>query len=281
MDPELLKTFVAITETGNFTSAADRVNRSQGAVSQMVKRLEDRLGHKLFLRSAAGVSLTDQGRLLLPHARTILAAQAEALAAFDRSELDGFVGLGMPEIYAENLIPRILPRFQAQYPKVKIRLELRDTGELMRLLADGSLDLTFATDGEVDNMTGPVVHESPVCWIAPIGSALEDRDPLPVVMWKRGSNYERVVLAALREAGRDATVVINTQTIGGLYTSVRANLGVAATTMDTYPHKVRVLRDTIGLPAIAPRKLRLERAYSERNRAVDHFHEHILNVLAP
>ncbi|NNE82048.1 MAG: LysR family transcriptional regulator [Silicimonas sp.] len=280
MTPDLLKTFVAITETGNFTAASQRVGRTQGAVSQMIKRLESELRCTLFDRKATPVKLTEHGKMLLPHAREILAANMRALSAFDQSELDGLVSLGMPEIYAEELIPRILPSFQERYPKVRIDLDLRDTTDLMRLLGAGTLDLTLATDGEVPNLTGPVVHEAPVVWIAPVGQALEARDPLPLVVWKHGSNYERIVLRTLAAANRNATVVVNTQTISGMVSSTRANMGVAAVTGGQAYGKVRVIDDPAVLPRIEPRKVHLERAYSERSPAVDLLQEHIMSVLA-
>ena len=154
MDPELLRTFQTITETGGFTAAAERLNRTQSAVSQQIRRLEEIIGEPVFRRSAAGVSLTEAGQRLRPHARAILDAHARVLEEFDRSEIAGPVSLGMPEIYAERLVPQILSTFHTQYPQVRINLELRDTKVLVGQLRKGELDLSFATEGEIDGLVG-------------------------------------------------------------------------------------------------------------------------------
>ena len=82
LEPEPLRSFLAIAETGSFTAAAQRVNRTQSAVSMQIKRLEEQLGALLFAREGRTVRLSPGGELLLPHARRILQAQQEALALF-------------------------------------------------------------------------------------------------------------------------------------------------------------------------------------------------------
>lgn len=62
LDSDLLRTFVAVAETGNFTRAAEHVSRTQSAVSMQIKRLEDMVGDTLFERGSRGVSLTRRGR---------------------------------------------------------------------------------------------------------------------------------------------------------------------------------------------------------------------------
>jgi DNA-binding transcriptional LysR family regulator len=72
-DTSLLRTFVAVCDTGSFTNAAREVNLTQSAVSLHVTRLEDQVGSRLIERNARGLSLTEQGEILLPYARRILA----------------------------------------------------------------------------------------------------------------------------------------------------------------------------------------------------------------
>jgi len=72
-DTSLLRTFVAVSDSGSFTKAAREVNLTQSAVSLHVKRLEDQVGSRLIVRNARGVRLTGQGEILLSYARRILA----------------------------------------------------------------------------------------------------------------------------------------------------------------------------------------------------------------
>ena len=73
LDNDVLRTFVAIAETGSFTTAADRVYRTPSAVSMQIKKLEEQLNTTLFLRDARSVRLTAGGETLLPYARRMLA----------------------------------------------------------------------------------------------------------------------------------------------------------------------------------------------------------------
>ena len=69
LDNDVLRTFVAIADTGSFTTAADRVYRTPSAVSMQIKKLEEQLNVTLFLRDARSVTLTEGGEVLLPYAR--------------------------------------------------------------------------------------------------------------------------------------------------------------------------------------------------------------------
>ena len=78
LDPDLLRSFVAIAETGSFTAAANLVFRTPSAVSMQIKKLEELLGVTVFLRDARQVTLTGEGERLLPYARRLLALNREA-----------------------------------------------------------------------------------------------------------------------------------------------------------------------------------------------------------
>ena len=82
LELDILKTFVAIAETGNFTTAAETVYRTPSAVSMQIKKLEEMLGCVLFLRDARSVSLTPKGEVLLGFARRMLALNNEAVSRF-------------------------------------------------------------------------------------------------------------------------------------------------------------------------------------------------------
>ena len=147
LEPELLRSFVAIAETGSFTAAAHRVHRTQSAVSMQIKRLEELLGRELFLREGRSVSITRDGELLLSHARRILHAHLEALAAFDRDQLAGDVTIGAPDDYASTFLPRILARFAETHARVHVNVVCQPSVDLLRLLADRAVDLALVTQG--------------------------------------------------------------------------------------------------------------------------------------
>ena len=94
LSPELLRSFLAVAEAGSFSAAARTVNLTQSAVSLHIKRLEERLGRKLFERTSRSVKLTAQGGALVPYARRLLRLQEVAEAAIGRIGEEQTVRLG-------------------------------------------------------------------------------------------------------------------------------------------------------------------------------------------
>ena len=97
LELDVLRTFVAIAETGSFTTAANLVFRTPSAVSMQIKKLEDILGRLLFTRDARSVSLTNDGEMLLGYARRLLAINREAVSKFVMPDIQGVVRLGSPD----------------------------------------------------------------------------------------------------------------------------------------------------------------------------------------
>jgi DNA-binding transcriptional LysR family regulator len=140
LDPRLLRGFVAVAEELHFTRAATRLYVAQQALSRDVRRLERELGAELFVRSTRQVTLTADGERLLPHARRVLQAQDDLLAAFGQARpllVDcNSTGLGTPR--------RVLHRARELAPghELMARYESGLTGAAAELLA-GRLDVSF------------------------------------------------------------------------------------------------------------------------------------------
>src|ERR1044072_256436 len=157
LDNDVLRTFVAIAETGNFSTAAEAVFRTPSAVSMQIKKLEEQLGATLFLRDARSVSLTRHGEMLLSYARNILALSNEAVSRFIMPELSGVVRLGAPEDIGERLLPSILKSFAESYPGIMVDVTIDMSIGLKKRMEEQRLDLAlincatrpFPTGGEV------------------------------------------------------------------------------------------------------------------------------------
>src|SRR5439155_1473141 len=135
--------FIAVAQEENVSRAALKLHVSQPALSRQIRDLEDELGFLLLERSAKSVRLTDAGRAFLVEARAVLqraekaVESARAIANGGRGELH--VG------YAPSLTARILPQtlraFQAELPKVRVRLHDLSTEEMLAGLREGKLQI--------------------------------------------------------------------------------------------------------------------------------------------
>ena len=101
LDTDQLRSFIAIVDTGSFTRAGERVNKTQSAVSMHIRRLEQQLGCALFVRQGRSARLTTEGERLIEFARRMIQVEAGAMAAISRKGLNGAVRLGIPDDYAE------------------------------------------------------------------------------------------------------------------------------------------------------------------------------------
>lgn len=145
MDFFALRCFVEVVREGGFTRAAERVFRSQPAVSAQIHKLETELGAALFDRSLPSPALTDRGRELYPRALRLL-EEADALEADIRSgdgELRGRLSLAAGLTVIENFLPQIIGPFRYQYPKVRLTLLNRSSEGITRALLDGRAELGF------------------------------------------------------------------------------------------------------------------------------------------
>lgn len=143
MDSDALETFVAIHRAGGFSAGAERLHRSQPAISRRIALLEDEIGAPLFDRVAGGVVLSQAGRALLPHAERVLAALVDAKQALAdaRSANAGTVSLAVVGTLASTDLTVALKRFGARYPKAALSLRTATSAEVSRLVRSGEADI--------------------------------------------------------------------------------------------------------------------------------------------
>jgi molybdate transport repressor ModE-like protein len=143
-----LVALAAIGKEGSFSRAAESLGYTQSAISQQIANLERVVGHTLVERAGGSrsVSLTAAGRILLGHADAIVARLASAQADLDAlaSGGAGVLRVGCYQSVGVRILPRVLREFRAAWPRVAVELtEAEDDGELLELVEQGALDLTF------------------------------------------------------------------------------------------------------------------------------------------
>src|ERR1700730_13326309 len=142
-DLDLLRSFVAVVDTGGFTRAGERVHRTQSTVSQQIRRLEDTFGFPLLHRNGKQATPTEEGERLLSYARRILALAEEARDVVVRPASDGVVRLGIPEDFAANRLNKGLSKFVRSRPALRLDVRCDLSVKLHSDLERGELDLAL------------------------------------------------------------------------------------------------------------------------------------------
>ncbi len=253
LDPDLLRAFVLIAEGGSFTRAAERVGRTQSAVSMQIRRLEETLGQPLLVRTAKGVQPTPQGMWLLERARALLALNDEIVGNFRAPPMVGHVRLGTPDDYALNWLPAILARFAETHPAVELEVVCLNSDALAGQIQEGRLDLTLISEGqEPRGWPAQRIWRGPLRWVGSPTHGLHRRDPLPLALSRpdNGCIWRDSALAALRQAGRAARVTYNSAMQTGCFTVALAGLALTVSTPCTLPEGLSWLGEAEGLPPL-------------------------------
>ncbi|MFQ5995266.1 MAG: LysR substrate-binding domain-containing protein [Acidiferrobacterales bacterium] len=274
-DTDLLRTFVAIADSGSFTRAGEVVHRTQSAVSMQVKRLEDAVGKPVFEREGRSVALTPEGEALLGYARRILKLHEEAVATLTQPEMVGTVRVGTPDDYVLRFLPGILKRFAQAYPRVQVAVHCDPSASLIGLLETREIDLALITCGPGQER-GEVVRRDPVVWATSERHLVHEEEPLPLALFQKGCFVREWVVKALDEAGRNYRIAYASPSISGIHAAVTAGLAVTALASSVLPPGVRRLSSEEGFPQLPTATIALERAAHTRSKAVDCLAAHIV-----
>jgi DNA-binding transcriptional LysR family regulator len=148
MDLLHLEHFLAVVEEGTFTRAAERMNRTQPAISQSVRRLEEEIGSPLFARDVHEVTLTEAGRVLADYARRLLTMRDDALRQVSelRTLKAGRLTIAAHESAAVYLLPAPLRNYLQKFPNIKVGIRRSRLAEIPRQVMDREVDVGFVKD---------------------------------------------------------------------------------------------------------------------------------------
>ena len=274
LDLPLLRTFLAVAETGSATRAADRLHLTQAAVSQQIKRLEDGLGRPLFDRDQRRFRLTPTGERLVVQARRILSLNDEILAAMADPDDAGEVVLGVPHDLLRPLLPPVLKRYRELWPRFTVRF-LSTTSTRLRTAYDrGEVDLCLTTELECPNGT-ELLFPDRLVWVGAPGGVIWTQTPLPVALGDDSCAFRGPIIEALRRAGREWRTVCEWSDIGPIQAVCEADTGVAALLLSTIPAGLVAVPHEAALPALPPFNINLYPPRAEAGRAA-HEMAHLL-----
>jgi DNA-binding transcriptional LysR family regulator len=262
LDIDLLRTFVAILETGSFTTASDIVRRTQSALSLQMKKLEEQVGHPLLKREPGGIKATAEGERLLIHAKRILRAHEDAILDFGGiAGRSGSLVLGISADYGQTLLPRVLRVLAGSYPKLSVEVVCGPSRDLYEMCTDGRVEIAFVGEGEGLGQS-PVLHRERLVWAA--GGDVHKQDPLPLALLPaEDSNYRRWALDALARVGRRHWIAFTSYSLAGLQAIVRAGLAVTVMAESALATGIRELTDTENFPPLPALEVRVTRCIAK------------------
>ncbi|MCP4004128.1 MAG: LysR family transcriptional regulator [bacterium] len=238
MDLDRLNAFVQVARERSFSRAALRLGRTQPAVSQVIRALEDDLGERLFDRSGRRVRLTQAGEVLFEHASRAfseLDAGFTALAGL-RELTSGVVSIGTSDTNACHLLPPVLELYRERYPAVEVRISNRPSPETVRQVLAGEVDLGLVTlpTGESRLVAEPVTQREDVLICAashPLARRrrvrLSELAGLPLLLLDRGSRTRAFIDEALVAAGVHAQVAMELASIDLIRRLVALDFGIS------------------------------------------------------
>jgi DNA-binding transcriptional LysR family regulator len=183
MEMTQLEFFVTVVEEGSFSKAAERVYRTQPAVSIAIRRLEEEVGAPLLERSQKNPTLTEAGELVYDYAKRILALrnQVRETVAELRTLERGRVRIGANESTSLYLLPHLILQYREQHPNVKVEIYRQVSERLPREVLDRNVDFALLAfkpdDSDLDSF--PVLRDELVLITHPEHS-LAGRDSVTV-----------------------------------------------------------------------------------------------------
>ena len=250
LDLDVLKSVVAISETGSMKGAALRVRRTPAALSMQIRKLEDALGRQLFERVHTGMRLTVAGERLIPHARRMIEAERAALDEFRAPELMGEVRVGIIDDFAGARLTNAFAAFARSHPHVTVNVSVGPSAGLAPKLERGELDLAVLTPGCAVNWRegDRIVHEEPLAWVGCDGGRAWRERPMPVAIASQGCAWRRQALSTLDAAGIDWRIAYTSESYAAQKAAVAADLAVAALPRSVIEPGLRRLATAEGLP---------------------------------
>ena len=249
LDVDLLKTFLAIADTGSFTRAADEVNKTQSAVSMQMKRLEELLERPIFAREGRQSRMTADGERLVEHARRIVALNDQTVALFAKPDLTGVLRFGTPDDYADRFLPEILARFSRTHPLVQVDVDCKGSFALNEMVKRGELDLAVVT-GCSDVLPDMVVRNEPLVWASSGRHSVHLAEVLPLAVSQTGCSWRALVTESLERAGRPFRIAYASANSNAVNAAVMAGLAVGAMPEICVRPGMRVLGEREGFPSL-------------------------------
>jgi DNA-binding transcriptional LysR family regulator len=232
-----LRVFVTVANERSFSRAAEKLGRTQPAVSLALQRLESELGEKLFDRSARDVVLTDAGRTVLEFARRFQNLESELSNAILelRDHSAGTLAIGANESTGLYLL-KYIEKYRRLYPRIKVQVRRGFSSRIPGEIADGNLELgVISYQPRDERLEATVIYTDALVFVVSPKHRLAGRTDVPIselgneifIAHNVLSPYREIVLRSFHERGVKLNMDVEMPTVETIRWMVERDLGVA------------------------------------------------------
>lgn len=260
MDTHALQAFIAVTQQGSFSAAAEQLFITQPAVSKRIALLEEQLSVRLFDRIGRQVHLTEAGRALLPRARSILRDMADAMREVSNltGDVSGPLRIGTSHHIGLHRLPPVLRAFTHSYPQVQLDMHFIDSEEAWEGVLQGDLELGVVTLPPVPDSrlrSVPVWQDTLVFMAAPEHPLAQEREVTLAMLTEYDAilpspvTFTRRIVESLFDRHRlTLSISMSTNYLETIYMMVSIGLGWSVLPATMLDGAVRELPVATALP---------------------------------
>lgn len=220
---EIIRTIVAISETGSLTKAAERLGLSQPAVSSQVRRIQSMVGGALFVKTAHGSAPTQLGKLMLHQARRILDANDQMLRIGGASHLPQPLRLGLSTMFVREFLSRQTAESLAQ-----VVIHTDNSVGITKGLIDGFIDVAYIFENP--ELSSEIAHlivdemDEEFVWVRARDFVMSPGSPLPILTWPG----DDLMIRTLTRHGLSYRIVFNSPDYHAKLAALESGIGIAA-----------------------------------------------------
>lgn len=264
LDLPLVRTFITVVDQQGFSLAANELHRTQSAVSQQIKKLEQMVGQPLLNKQGRSLTMTEAGKKIYQYGWQMLRVEQKLREELFSEEITGRVRLGIPEDLATHYLLPVLASFRKQYPRIQLAVECDLTERLYQSYKANEYELVILKHEQLNVAFHDRIVKTwydPLVWVgrdAEECAAWQEDDHIPIIVSPEPCVYRRQVLHKLGAAQLAPDLTYVSESYNSKIFAIRAGLGMAALPKSLVPEDCVIVEQ--GLPTLSPTQISLFRS---------------------
>ncbi|HET7738606.1 MAG TPA: LysR family transcriptional regulator [Tepidiformaceae bacterium] len=237
MELAQLEAFIAASDCGSFSRAAELLNVAQPSLSNRIQSLEREVGQPLFERMGRGVKLTDSGHAFLPYAQRVLRTLHDGIMVLEgtRNGTAGQIMIGTAPAVGTYVLPKVLKVFCERHEGVDVLVRTGHSDEVLQMVLDDDVQVGFSRPVNHPDVRTIVLYEDTLVLVVASSHRYAKRGTVTVeeladeslILFDRDSGYYGLILGLFRDLGVVPHQQMQLDSIEATKKMVESNLGIA------------------------------------------------------